>query len=166
MKIFTNGKYTVVITKISYGISEIKKFPYFLCRFQFDDRYIEQRFYQSEKSKFIIEKLFEAAGINDNNFVPDRLIGKYINIEVTSGYKINKNNIPFSFGEAKKFWKCDEVISAYENYSTENVYDDEDINDIGWTSFIFGVDIEDVAEDMGIHLSQVNENDIREYCGY
>lgn len=161
---FANGKYFVKITNISYGVSEYKKTPYFLCRFEgeyYEDdyRFVEKRFYQTKNSIPYIKKIFNAAGIDTNDLNPEKLIGSILKIEVTSGGRVNSNSQYYTYPEVSNFFKIEKRLSYDDN-------DYDDCNDIGWTAFIFGVDISEIASEMGMDPSDVNENTIREYCGY
>ncbi len=58
-----NGHHSVTITKVEEGTSENKGVPFFSCRFENEDGFVNNRFYQSEPSMPIIAALLKATGI-------------------------------------------------------------------------------------------------------
>ncbi|GAB3285018.1 hypothetical protein GCM10027347_62080 [Larkinella harenae] len=62
--VLNDGTHDVTITKIEEGISEHKNIPFFSVRFENEDGYVSQRFYQSPTGMPAIIKLFDMAGID------------------------------------------------------------------------------------------------------
>ena len=58
-----NGRHLVEITHIDEGTSEHKGVPFFACRFENENGFIIQRFYNSKAGMPIIAGLFEAVGM-------------------------------------------------------------------------------------------------------
>jgi fructose-specific component phosphotransferase system IIB-like protein len=80
-----NGRHLVEITHIEEGTSEHKGVPFFACRFENEQGFVIQRFYNSKAGMPIIASLFEAVnmpleeGATANT---DKLVGKKLFITV------------------------------------------------------------------------------------
>ncbi|GAB3318346.1 hypothetical protein GCM10027299_09740 [Larkinella ripae] len=83
--VLEDGSQTVTITQIEEGVSEHKKIPFFAVRFENEDGYVSQRFYQSPAGMPAIIKLFDMAGIDaqaGKELDTKLLEGKQLTIEV------------------------------------------------------------------------------------
>jgi fructose-specific component phosphotransferase system IIB-like protein len=58
-----NGRHLVEITHIDEGTSEHKGVPFFACRFENEQGFVIQRFYNSKAGMPIIASLFEAVDL-------------------------------------------------------------------------------------------------------
>lgn len=80
-----NGRHLVEITHIEEGTSEHKGVPFFACRFENEQGFVTQRFYNSKAGMPIIASLFEAVnmpleeGATANT---EKLVGKKLFITV------------------------------------------------------------------------------------
>ena len=78
-----NGRHTVTITEVETGSSEYKDVPFFNCRFENEEGFVNNRFYLSEPSQPIIAELFQAVGLDSGGEVDtDQLEGKELSVEV------------------------------------------------------------------------------------
>jgi len=77
-----NGQHIVKITEVESGSSEHKGVPFFNCRFENDEGFVNHRFYLSEPGQPIIAELFQAVGIEGKNADTQELKGKELAIEV------------------------------------------------------------------------------------
>lgn len=77
-----DGRHTVTITEVESGSSEYKDVPFFNCRFENDEGFINHRFYLSEPGQPIMAELFQAVGITDQDVDTDQLKDKQLSIEV------------------------------------------------------------------------------------
>ena len=78
-----NGRHTVTITEVESGSSEYKDVPFFNCRFENDEGFVNNRFYLSEPGQPIMAELFHAVGMDKGGEVDtDQLKGKKLSIEV------------------------------------------------------------------------------------
>ncbi|GAB3714268.1 hypothetical protein GCM10027592_53940 [Spirosoma flavus] len=80
-----DGPQHVTITHIDEGTSENKGIPFFAVRFENDEGYISQRFYQSQAGMSAIVNLFEMADIpvaEGKDLDTKQLIGKNLMINV------------------------------------------------------------------------------------
>lgn len=77
-----DGRHTVTITEVASGSSEYKGVPFFNCRFENDQGFINHRFYLSEPGQPIMAELFHAVGITEQDVDTDQLEGKELSIEV------------------------------------------------------------------------------------
>lgn len=80
-----DGRHLVEITHIDEGISEHKGVPFFACRFENENGFIIQRFYNSKAGMPIIAGLFEAAGMpleEKSTINTEKLMGKKLFITV------------------------------------------------------------------------------------
>lgn len=80
-----DGRHLVDITHIDEGTSEHKGVPFFACRFENEQGFVIQRFYNSKPGMPIIAGLFEAAGIPLQEGVTldtNKLVGKKLFITV------------------------------------------------------------------------------------
>lgn len=78
-----DGRHTVTITKVESGSSEYKNVPFFNCRFENEEGFVNNRFYLSEPGQPIMAELFHAVGIDAGDEVDtDQLQGKELSIEV------------------------------------------------------------------------------------
>ena len=77
-----NGRHTVAITDVASGTSEYQDVPFFNCRFENDEGFVNHRFYLSEPGQPIMAELFRAVGINDSEPDTEQLKGKDLSVEV------------------------------------------------------------------------------------
>ena len=78
-----NGRHTVTITSVESGSSEYKDVPFFNCRFENDEGFVNNRFYLSEPGQPIMAELFQAVGMDSSGEVDtDQLKDKELSIEV------------------------------------------------------------------------------------
>lgn len=80
-----DGRQEVTITHIDEGSSEYKGIPFFAVRFENDEGYISQRFYQSPAGMSSIVSLFESVGLpveEGKDLDTKQLVGKQLAIEV------------------------------------------------------------------------------------
>jgi len=80
-----DGRHTVEITDIEEGTSEHQNVPFFAVRFENEDGFVNQRFYNSPAGLPIILGLYEAVGIKPQegkDLDTKQLIGKQVSIEV------------------------------------------------------------------------------------
>ena len=77
-----NGRHTVTITEVESGTSEYQDVPFFNCRFENEDGFVNNRFYLSEPGQPIMAELFHAVGIENKETDTDELKGKQLSIEV------------------------------------------------------------------------------------
>lgn len=80
-----DGRHEVEITNIDEGTSEYKGVPFFACRFENEDGFVNQRFYTSPAGMPIIMDLYQAVGIEaqaDKELDTNQLKGKRLSIEV------------------------------------------------------------------------------------
>lgn len=83
--LLADGQQQVTITDIEEGTSEYKGIPFFAIRFENDEGYVSQRFYQSQAGMPAIISLFEMAGVPveaGNVLDTKQLMGKEMVIEV------------------------------------------------------------------------------------
>jgi len=76
------GKHIVTITEIEEGKSENKGIPFFNCRLENEEGFVNQRFYLSEPGQPILAAFMQAAGIEKDEFDTKELKGKSLAIEV------------------------------------------------------------------------------------
>ena len=78
-----NGRHTVTITEVESGSSEYKDVPFFNCRFENEEGFVNNRFYLSEPGQPIMAELFQAVGLEGSEEVDtDQLKGKKLSVEV------------------------------------------------------------------------------------
>lgn len=80
-----DGRHSVEITDIEEGNSEHQGIPFFAVRFENEEGFVLQRFYDSAAGKPIIIGLYEAAGIKPQegkDLDTKQLIGKKLSVEV------------------------------------------------------------------------------------
>ena len=77
-----NGRHTVTITEVASGTSEYQDVPFFNCRFENEDGFVNHRFYLSEPGQPIMAELFQAVGITDDEPDTEQLKDKELSIEV------------------------------------------------------------------------------------
>ncbi|RRA98142.1 hypothetical protein [Larkinella rosea] len=83
--VLADGLQQVTITHIEEGVSEHKGTPFFAVRFENEDGYVSQRFYQSKAGMPAIIKLFDMVGIDaqeEKELDTKQLEGKQLTIEV------------------------------------------------------------------------------------
>lgn len=83
--VLADGPQTVTITDIKEGVSEHKNIPFFAVRFENEEGYVSQRFYQSQAGMPAIVKLFQMVGIKvqeGHELDTKQLIDKELTIEV------------------------------------------------------------------------------------
>ena len=78
----SEGRHTVEITEVEEGKSEHKDIPFFNCRLENDEGFINQRFYLSEPGKPFLAAFLKALGIEDNKTDTQKLKGKKLSVEV------------------------------------------------------------------------------------
>ena len=64
-----NGRHTVTITEVESGSSEYKDVPFFNCRFENNEGFVNNRFYLSEPGQPIMAELFQAVGLDSSGEV-------------------------------------------------------------------------------------------------
>jgi hypothetical protein len=80
-----DGRHTVEITDIEEGTSEHQNVPFFAVRFENEEGFVSQRFYNSPAGLPIILGLYEAVGIQPEegkDLDTKQLLGKQVSIEV------------------------------------------------------------------------------------
>jgi hypothetical protein len=80
-----DGRHLVEITHIEEGISENKKVPFFACRFENEEGFVTQRFYNSTAGLPIIVALFKSLGMEvdeKTELNTKDLVGKSLTITV------------------------------------------------------------------------------------
>ena len=77
-----DGRHTVTITEVTDGTSEYQDVPFFNCRFENKDGFVNNRFYLSDPGQPIMAELFQAVGIDDDKPDTKQLEGKELSIEV------------------------------------------------------------------------------------
>ena len=76
------GRHTVKVTEVEDGRSEHKDIPFFNCRLENEEGFINQRFYLSEPGEPFLAAFLEAVGVDGNEFDTKKLEGKVLSIEV------------------------------------------------------------------------------------
>lgn len=79
----SEGRHTVKITDIQEGKSEHKDVPFFNCRMENDEGFVNQRFYLSEPGQPFVAALFKAVGIEDKSVDTKQLKGKELSVVVS-----------------------------------------------------------------------------------
>jgi hypothetical protein len=77
-----NGRHTVKITEIEDGKSEHKDVPFFNCRLENEEGFINQRFYLSEPGQPILASFLKVVGVEKEEFNTKDLKGKTLSVEV------------------------------------------------------------------------------------
>ena len=77
------GRHTVKITEIEEGKSEHKDIPFFNCRLENEEGFINQRFYLSEPGEPFLAAFLKAVGVEGENVDTKQLKGKAVSVEVT-----------------------------------------------------------------------------------
>lgn len=80
-----DGKHLVEIANVEEGVSEHKNVPFFACRFENEEGFIVQRFYNSPPGMPVIMKLFQAVDIpvkEGKNIDTNQLLHKKLYITV------------------------------------------------------------------------------------
>lgn len=80
-----DGRHVVEITQIDEGNSEYKGIPFFACRMENDEGFVNQRFYNSPAGLPIIMDLCQAAGLTmsaNDELDTNKLKGKRLSIQV------------------------------------------------------------------------------------
>ena len=78
----SEGRHTVKITEVQEGRSEHKDVPFFNCRLENDEGFINQRFYLSEPGQPILAAFLKALGIEGDQADTKQLKGKELSVEV------------------------------------------------------------------------------------
>lgn len=78
----TEGRHTVKITEVEDGRSEHKDVPFFNCRLENEEGFINQRFYLSEPGQPILAAFKEAVGLEKDEFDTKELKGKTLSVQV------------------------------------------------------------------------------------
>lgn len=76
------GRHIVKITEIEEGKSEHKDIPFFNCRLENEDGFINQRFYLSEPGEPFLAAFAKAAGLEGKEIDTRQLKGKVLSVEV------------------------------------------------------------------------------------
>lgn len=79
----SEGRHTVKITEVSEGKSEHKGVPFFNCRLENAEGFVNQRFYLSEPGQPILAAFMNALGIEKENVDTKELKGKVLSVEVS-----------------------------------------------------------------------------------
>lgn len=161
---FPEGTYIATITDIYFGLSKLKKSPYISIQFESESFVKENPFYLSGYGLEMLKSCLKCIEIEINKFDINSLLGRELVLKLEKQTKGN-SEISFTGINIVKFDK----VSNHPNLLKDNI--DEDYNwDVDATpssvSEIFGCDVEDVADSMGIDPSEVTEEDIRNYSGY
>lgn len=80
-----NGRHVVEITEVEDGKSEHKGVPFFSCRFENDEGFINSRFYYTEPGMPIIIDLFKNVGVKveeGKELNTKELLNKKVSIQV------------------------------------------------------------------------------------
>lgn len=164
MKQLLDGIYHVRITQVSFGVSKIKKTPFFCCHLENGNLYFNHRIYLTDNSLAYRKFFYNIVGIKSEKYDGNGLIGAKLDISVISSTYQDKNT-----GEIKTFTKIKNIMkySKMQEPDYDNFDDDlKDENSIETMCEIFGADLRDLANDLGKDISDINENDILEYSGY
>jgi len=78
----SEGRHVVEITEIEEGTSENKDIPFFNCRLENEEGFVNQRFYLSEPGQPILAAFLKAAGIEGKEVDTQELKGKKLSVEV------------------------------------------------------------------------------------
>src|SRR5688572_13725705 len=76
------GRHVVTITEVEEGKSENKDIPFFNCRLENEEGFVNQRFYLSEPGQPILAGFLQAVGISGQEFDTKQLKGKTLSVEV------------------------------------------------------------------------------------
>lgn len=76
------GRHTVKVTEVEEGKSEHKNIPFFNCRLENEEGFINQRFYLSEPGEPFLAAFLQAVGIEDNQVDTQQLKGKTLSVVV------------------------------------------------------------------------------------
>jgi hypothetical protein len=76
------GRHTVKITEIEEGKSEHKDIPFFNCRLENEEGFINQRFYLSEPGEPFLAAFVKAVGLEGKEIDTRQLKGKTLSVEV------------------------------------------------------------------------------------
>lgn len=82
----SNGRHVVEITDVQEGKSEHKGVPFFNCRFENEEGFVNTRFYDTEPGMPAIVDLFKTAGIEVKEGIQintEDLLGKKLSIMVS-----------------------------------------------------------------------------------
>lgn len=77
-----DGRHTVTITEVEEGKSEHKNIPFFNCRLENEEGFVNQRFYLSEPGQPILASFLKAVGIDKKEVDTKQLTGKTLSVEV------------------------------------------------------------------------------------
>jgi len=167
MRKFCNGTYRVSVTDIASGNSSIKGTQYIELTFTNGFRFHTERIYVSGNGIKYLGMIYKKAGLILGRCSMEDIINKSLGIEVVSGSYGFK-----TYGKLGTVYSYDELMNAPEEYcrvepSVYDYGDDDYIEDESASmADVFGVDVSDVANDLGMNCSDVTDSDIREYCGY
>lgn len=76
------GRHIVKITEVEEGKSEHKDIPFFNCRLENEDGFINQRFYLSEAGKPFLAAFLKALDMDTKSTDTKELKGKTISVKV------------------------------------------------------------------------------------
>lgn len=76
------GRHTVKVTEVEEGKSEHKDIPFFNCRLENEEGFINQRFYLSEPGEPFLAEFLKAVGMEGNEVDTKQLKGKTLSVEV------------------------------------------------------------------------------------
>lgn len=103
-----NGRHTTTITEVTEGTSENKGVPFFNCRFENEDGFVNQRFYLSEPGQPIMAELFHAVGIEKDEIDTKILVGKEVSVEVYERTYEDANHQEKTIKETRHYQKVGE----------------------------------------------------------
>lgn len=159
---FPQGTYIATITNVCFGLSKLKKSPYISLRFESDSFVKENPFYLSGYGIEMLKSCLKCIAIDINKFDIDSLLGREVVLKLQEQTKGN-NEISFTGINIVKFDKVSNHPNLLKN---DEDYDWGERETPSSISEIFGCDVEDVADAMGIDPSEVTEEDVRTYNGY
>jgi hypothetical protein len=171
MKKFANGTYNVKITDITTGESSRKGTPYLELTYSNGFRYIKDRIHTANNGYKYLSLVFWKAGLDLARNSIDELIGRRIGIEVVSGSYVSQYGEYRTFGQLGTIYSIDELNlrqNDYQEITREPDFEENESCSAGGASMedVFGIDIDDIASDMGKDPGDISDSDIREYCGY
>lgn len=165
---FPPGKYLVKVSQVLFGFSEVKRIPYIALLLEADKYLYVERMYLSGNGIHYTKKLLSCFKFTPHERFKSRmfdiqeLVGQEINLDLD--WKVSYNN-----GKQYKrisITKFEKYESEDEFYSQYDINLDDAFNEKVSMTEIFGGDLNDIAESMGKHPSDVTDEDVREYNGY
>lgn len=110
-----NGRHVVSITEVTEGESEHKGVPFFNCRFENEEGFINSRFYNTEPGMPAIVDLFKTVGIEvkeGTQLNTQDLAGKRLSIVVADRTYTDPNGKEKSIKQATEFKKAEEAETS------------------------------------------------------